>query len=248
MTALPLLLILLALPSSRATDPYPDGQALVRAMHDRYAGRWYRTLTFVQTTTLTRPEPHQETWYESLRVPGFLRIDIAPVDSGTTLIFRGDSIYILEQGGLRGGRPLVHPLMVLGFDVYRDPVERTIQRLAGLGFELGRIREENWQGRKVYVVGAAAGDSTSRQFWVDQERLLFVRMLEPAKDKSGATNETQFNRYQKVDGGWVAAEVMFTRDGVLETREEYADIHGEVNLPESVFDPEHFSRPEWLGQ
>jgi hypothetical protein len=227
-------------------DPYPDGQALIRAMHDRYAGKWYETLTFVQTTSLSKPEPHQETWYEALRVPGYLRIDIAPLDSGTTLIFRGDSIYIINQGTLRGGRPLVHPLMVLGFDVYHDPADRTVQRLTGLGFDLGRIREDTWQGRKVYVVGADAGDSTTAQFWVDRERLLLVRMLEPAKDKSGATNETQFNNYQQVGGGWVAAEVVFNRDGATVTREEYADIRGEVPLPQALFDPEHYARPEWV--
>src|SRR2546426_8985646 len=34
----------------------PDGRQIIRAMHDRYAGAWYRTLSFVQRNTATRPD------------------------------------------------------------------------------------------------------------------------------------------------------------------------------------------------
>src|SRR5439155_16548307 len=32
-----------------------DGESLIRAMYERYQSKWYRTMTFVQTTTTTRP-------------------------------------------------------------------------------------------------------------------------------------------------------------------------------------------------
>src|SRR2546430_10059293 len=38
----------------------PDGRAIVAAMHDRYAGKWYATLTFVQHNTATRPDDSTE--------------------------------------------------------------------------------------------------------------------------------------------------------------------------------------------
>jgi hypothetical protein len=41
--------VLVALSTALAATAAPkDGEELIRQMHDRYAGKWYRTLTFVQ--------------------------------------------------------------------------------------------------------------------------------------------------------------------------------------------------------
>jgi hypothetical protein len=226
-------------------DPYPDGTALIRAMHDRYQGKWYRTLTFRQTTTNYRAKT-VETWWEAARIPGMLRIDIEPLDSGKAILFRNDSIYQFQGGMRKDSSAFVHPLMVLGFDVYADPPERTLAKLQDLGFDLSRIREDTWQGRPVYVVGAAAGDSTSKQFWVDRERLLFVRMLGPARNGSGAIVETQFNRYQPLGKGWISVEVLFQVNGQPVTKEEYAEVKGDTPLPDELFDPGRYGRPGWV--
>ncbi len=223
-----------------------DGEALIRAMHDRYQGKWYQTLTFVQTTTLAKPTPRTETWYEAARIPGMLRIDIAPLDSANTLYFRMDSVYRIANGKLKISRPFVHPLMVLGFDVYADAPETTIGKLKALNFDLSKLHEEKWQGRPAYVVGAAAGDTTTAQFWVDKERLVFVRMIEPAKDGKGGVEETQFNRYQKLGKGWIAIEVTFTVNGELLQKEEYADPRADVKLPEGLFDPANYQAARWM--
>lgn len=224
-----------------------NGADVVRAMHARYAGRWYSTLTFVQTTVLTQPAPRTETWHEALQFPGQLRIDIAPVDSGNTILFRNDSLYRFRQGKLAGSRALVHPLMVLGFDVYFDPPEKTIGKLQALGFDLGRSHEAIWQGKPAIVVGALAGDSTSKQFWIEKDRLLFVRMLEPTSDGSGKMVETLFNRYQELGGGWIAVEVLFNVDGETVTREEYHDVRHGMPLPAGLFDPDRYEPPGWVG-
>ena len=42
-----------------------------------------------------------------------------------------------------------------------------------------QIHEEKWEGQDVYVVGAAKGDLKSKQFWIEKNRLLFVRLIEP---------------------------------------------------------------------
>src|SRR5256885_13832211 len=41
-----------AVTPGRRSDP-TSGTDVVRAMHDKYAGVWYKTLTFSQTTTVT---------------------------------------------------------------------------------------------------------------------------------------------------------------------------------------------------
>ncbi len=223
--------------------PPRDGRALLQAMHDRYAGHWYRAATFVQKTIHEGGEV--ETWYEALTVPGRLRIDIAPLDSGKAILFRNDSIYVIAADTVAQRAPLIHPLMVLGFDVYGEPVDTTAARLEALQFDLAKLREDTWQGRAVYVVGADAGDSTSNQFWIDRDRLLFVRMMQ--QTRSGGTAESQFNKYQKLDGGWMAPEVKFYRDGKLVTTEEYSDIRARASLPDSLFLAEPFTKAEWIG-
>ncbi|HEU4763071.1 MAG TPA: hypothetical protein VFS28_00350 [Gemmatimonadales bacterium] len=236
--------LVLLLSALRAPVPPVDGHALVRAMHDRYAGHWYRSVTFVQTTTLA--DGRLETWYEAAALPGRLRIDIGPDTAHTVLLFSGDSIYQFQGGAAKLARPFVHPLMVLGFDVYAQPVERTEAQLTSLGFDLSRLHEDTWQGRPVYVVGAAKGDTASTQFWVDQERLVFVRMLQRGQRDTTAHIETQFNKYQPLGGGWIAAEVRATVNGEVRQLEEYHDITADPALPADLWDAGKLPPATWM--
>jgi hypothetical protein len=242
------LLLAAALPaaaSPRPDDPPPrDGAALIQRMRERYDGKWYRTLTFVQKTTL--PNGTVETWHEALSAPGLLRIDIAPLDSMNTLIFRADSLHVFKGGTLTESRAMVHPLMVLGFDVYVQPDSVTVRKLRGLGYDLSRVHETTWQGRSTYVVGAAAGDSTTRQFWIDKERLYFVRSLEPSPQNPAVTMETRFEKYREAGGGWLEHEVLFLANGAVKMREEYGDTRVEVPLDPALFRTDRWGPPSWI--
>jgi hypothetical protein len=230
---------------SPSEPPPKNGQELVSLMHDRYLGKWYKTLTFVQKTTL--PDGKIETWYEALELPGKLRIDIAPLDSGKTLLFRNDSLYVFEQRKLKASQPLVHPLMVLGFDVYQAPVAETVRKLRGLKFDLSKLHQTMWRGRPTYVVGAALGDTTSPQFWVDAERLYFVRSIEPSKKDTSVINETIFDKYIPLGGGWLEMEVLFLANGKQRVKEEYSDPKANVKLDPAIFDPSVWKAPGWVG-
>ena len=228
-------------------DPPPrDGLELIQQMRERYHDKWYRTLTFVQKTTL--PSGAVETWYEALAAPGSLRIDIAPLDSMRTLIFRQDSLFEFRAGRLVESQAMIHPLLVLGFDVYVQPESVTVSKLRRLGYDLGRLHESTWQGRPVWVVGALAGDSTSRQFWIDQERLYFVRSLEPSPQNPGVTIETRFDRYMPMGGGWLEQEVLFLANGRVRMREEYGDMRIGVPFDPELFRTDRWGPPSWLKQ
>jgi hypothetical protein len=225
-------------------DPPKDGVELIELMRRRYADKWYRTLTFVQKTTLA--EGKVETWYEAAELPGKLRIDIAPLEGKNTLLFRNDSIYEFKNGKLAESHPMIHPLMVLGFDVYAQPVEVTVRKLQALGFDLTRLHQSTWQGRSAYVVGAAAGDTITRQFWIDQERLYFVRMVEPGKQNPSTRVETQFNKYIPLGQGWLETEVRFLINGETKMLEEYSDPKAGVTLNSAIFDPARWVPPGWI--
>jgi outer membrane lipoprotein-sorting protein len=228
---------------TQSTKP-KNGEELIAQMRERYAGKWYHTLTFTQKTTL--PDGKVETWYEALELPGKLRIDVAPLDSMKTILFRNDTIYAFQQGKLKEARPLVHPLMVLGFDVYEAPVPETVAKLRGLHFDLSKLHQTTWQGRPTYVVGAEAGDTVSPQFWIDAGRLYFVRSLEPSKKDPGVTIDTRFGKYIPLAGGWVEMEVLFLANGQQKVKEEYSNAKANVKLDSSIFDPSGWKAPGWV--
>ena len=230
-------------PAGRA-EPPKDGVEVLALMRERYLGKWYRTLTFVQKTTLS--DGKVETWYEAAELPGKLRIDIAPLEGKNTLLFRNDSLYEFKGGKLTESHPMIHPLMVLGFDVYAQTVETTVRQLRSLGFDLAKLHEATWQGRPAYVVGAAAGDSVTRQFWIDKERLYFVRMVEPGKQDPSARVETLFNKYIPMGQGWLETEVRFMVNGETKMLEEYSEPKAGVTLDPAIFEPSRWVPPGWV--
>lgn len=230
------------------------GEQLIRAMHKKYSGKWYKTLTFVQKNTAYKSDGTIENsvWYEAMSAPGKLRIDFDPLESGNGLIFAGGMQHNFKDGKLTRSQPLVHPLMVLAFDVYMQPVEKTVSQLKELKIDLTVLREDTWQDRAVYVVGACNGDMRSPQFWIDKKNLYFVRMLQPSGKNKERISETQFNNYQKVKGGgWIAPEVVFIVDGKRNFLEEYTEIRTGVPLDDNLFDPQSWmtaNRDYFKGQ
>lgn len=237
---------LLALSTATAAKITTTDQ-LVAAMQKKYAKSWYKTATFVQKTTNIDKDGKQTVamWYEAMSLPGSLRIDFTPTKDGNGILFTNGQIYSFKSGKVDNNRPFVHPLMVLGFDIYGLPQAEVIEKLKGLKFDLSIFREDTWQGRPVYVVGAKQGDLHSPQFWIDKKNLYFVRMLRPAGKDGSQTQETQFNKYVKLGGGWMSPEVIFMVDGKIVTTEEYSDLRANVALPEKLFDPNSFASVHW---
>ena len=220
---------------------------LVQAIQHKYSKSWYKTATFVQKTTNIDKDGNKkvETWYEALSVPGSLRIDFTPTKEGNGILFTNNQIYVFKNGKIDSNRPFVHPLVVLGFDIYRLPQAEVIEKLKGLKFDLSIVHEDTWQGRPVYVVGAKQGDLHAAQFWIDQKNLYFVRMIRPAGKDGAQTQETQFNKYQKLGGGWMAPEVIFKVDGKTVTTEEYSELQANVKFDSKLFDPQYFGSEHW---
>ncbi len=242
-------LILVIAPSTFAARITTTEQ-LIQAMQSKYAKSWYKTATFVQKTTNIDKDGNKkvETWFEAMSLPGSLRIDFTPTKDGNGILFTNSQIYVFKNGKVDANRPYVHPLMVLGFDVYGLPTSDVIEKLKGLkelNFDLSIFREDTWQGRPVYVVGAKQGDLHSSQFWIDQKNLYFVRMIRPGGKDGAQTQETQFNKYQRLGGGWMSPEVIFMVDGKVVTTEEYSELRADVPLPDKLFDPQSFATVHW---
>jgi len=242
-----LLCLTLAIVPATYAPKITNAEDLIQAMQKKYAKSWYQTATFVQKTTNIDKDGNKkvETWYEAMSVPGSLRIDFTPTKDGNGILFTNYQIYTFKSGKVDVNRPYVHPLMILGFDIYRMPMADAIEKLKGLKFDLSIEREDTWQGRTIYVVGARAGDLHSAQFWIDKQDFYFVRMIRPSGRDGTQTQETQFNKYQKLGGGWMSPEVIFMVDGKTVTTEEYSELRANVALDSKLFDPQYFASVHW---
>jgi hypothetical protein len=229
--------------------PPKNGEELIRQMHERYAGTWYKNLTFTQTTSF--PDKPAETWYEAGEIPGKLRIDIAPLDSMNAFMYVGDSAYVFQGGKRVSARPDRNLLMTLGFDVYGQPPETTIEQIKQQSVDLGKVREDSWNGIKVWVVGAEKGDTSTNQFWIEQKRLLFVRLIEAhrsQKNPSGPPNllDITFENYQPLGKAWVAPRCVIKVNGKELQREDYRDIRADVKLQPDLYDTQTYHRATWI--
>jgi hypothetical protein len=224
-----------------AQDLY-DGAAILRAMHDRYAENWYDTLTFKQESITHNPDGTSSTeiWYESLMLPGKLRIDVGQPHSPNGRLLADGNVFRFENNHIVASRSFVHMLLVLGFDVYRQPPQTTIDQVKGQGFDLSKVHDDVWQAQPVLVVGADKGDLKTKQFWIEKNRLLFVRLIQPDAQDPSKTDDTRFDDYRQLSTGFVAARVEFFINGKNVFSESYSDIQANPKLDAALFDPHRF--------
>lgn len=218
-------------------DPVSDAATLVAAMHDRYAETWYRTLAFTQATSRLLPDgtTSVETWREWAALPGRLRIEMEDPLSGVDALYAHDSTFIYRDGVLAAARAERNPLMIWGFDVYAQPPSETLAVLEEEGLDLDAFRTDVWDGRRMYVLGVPE----SGEVWVERDRLLFVRLVEPAQ--GGGTQDVRFLDYEPLGGGWIAPLVEVWAGDQRVFWEEYSDIQADVDLDPALFDPRRWA-------
>jgi len=229
-----------ALHHSGAPSPFPlppSGRDIVKKMHDRYAGKWYHTLTFTQTTEMYRNDSLRgtQTWHEFIRFPDRFRMDFGAADSGNAVIFRGDSAYRYRNGQLRSVTINNNEgLIFLLGGIYFYRLEQTCQILSdSLHFDLTRTREDNWKGHPVYVIGKEGAN----QLWIDQQNLCLVRMI-----KADNQMDARFEDWQPFGGGYCETKCQFYIKGKLIQTEIYHECKTDITLEDRIFDPSKLSR------
>src|SRR3954464_8689710 len=216
---------------------------LLKAMHDRYDGKYVRTISFLQNNTSYTPtgQERKSQWYEHLEVPGKLRIAFLPATQRSGLVQVDDNVASFDNGIRVDFRPSVNPLLLLTADVYAAPLPTILRELDSLHDDTDVIRTDEWDGHPVYVVGAKAGDSTSNQMWVDAERLLLLRFIQRSKaGERTMVSDMRVQSYKEIQGFTIPTEFLVVRNGRPVWREEYANVR--IN---EVFPPGTFDQARW---
>jgi len=224
-------------------------------MRAAYGDGWYKTLTFVQTTTIRMRDGRDtvQTWYETLRYTSALgtrlRIDVAPLSAGNASISTWDSTWVIRGDTLAAVRATGNPFLPLIEGAYVQPAERTAREVGPLGIDLSKVRAATRDGRATWVVGASSDrDSTSAQFWVDAERLVLVRMV-LAGDQGRPPLDIRLDNFEKVGTGWLATRVEMLQGGRRRQLEEYHDWTGDPAIDAALLDVRggakgrHWARP-----
>ncbi len=232
--------------SSAEARQIENGYEVLQAMHAKYDGKWYEHLTFTQKTTFYAQDgsiARTQDWYEALSLPGKLAIRFDTRDSNNGILFNDGIQYGYANGQLIQEAERVHELLVLGFDVYHQSPDITATQLTNQGFNLEKMYEDEWRGRLVYVIGTSEPDTTIPQFWIDKERLYFVRNFTIGRQNT--IQEVQFNKYERLGQGWIAPEVVFKANGFMGLLEEYTQIVIQDTLNPEIFNPVVFPETVW---
>jgi len=244
-----------ALPPLGAQTAPKTGAEVFQRMHDAYAGKWYRTLRFVQKTTAYRQDGSAviATWYESLKFTDAgvtqLRIDFGDPSAGNGTLYTADSTWVIRGGKVTATQPSGNEFLPLIEGVYLQPVSRTIAQLASTKVDMSRVTSAAWQKRPAWVIGvASAADSTSPQIWVDQERNVVVRMiLAPAPQVP--VMDVRLDDYVPLSGAWLATKIGMFIGGAPRQLEDYADWRANMDLPDRLFAISAWtSVPHWASR
>ena len=218
------------------------GASVVQLMHAKYANAWYDTMQFTQKSTTFEPDGSSkaEMWYERGLLPGKLRIDIGPAEDRNAMIMTDGTLYTFQRGALASTRALRSLALVLGFDVYVQSPDVTLTQLKQEGINVALYHDDVWQGKVVQVVGALKGDLRSKQFWVETDRLLCVRVIMPDSRSPDALADIRFLDYRQQTRGQIAARIEVHRGDRLVFSEDYTNIETGVPLNPTIFNPAHF--------
>ena len=221
--------------STPATTP-----DVLRAMHARYVGKWWKTLTFRQKSMYYEPDgsTRVEWWTEAERAPGSLRVVTEPTADGNVRLYTRDSTYYYEKGALTTRRAGHHPLVVMLSDVYHVEPAVTLRRMNTMLVDTSAFRRETWNGRPMLVMGRLREDAVSREAWIDAERMVIVRLLQSSTAGRFRTLEYRIGGHRPAAGGWLEQWLEMLEDGRRTFREEYGQELVNPTLDPRIFDPD----------
>jgi hypothetical protein len=220
------------------------GEDIVKLMYKKYAGKWARTLVFDQTTDRYRDTVKTtQTWHESMYFPDKLRIDMEPVATGSTSIYRADSTYTVRNGKVTASANGNDLIFLLG-GLYFYPLDKSIEKLKSQGYDLSKAGEDTFEGKAVYIIGASNKDEKVNQLWVNKDDLYLVRMIKYNKNPQGVVTkqDATFGGYIKMGGGGAETKVMFYVNDKLLQAETYYNCRQVPGMDQKIFDPWHFEK------
>lgn len=237
-----------SLPDAIFQKPAPapkTTRALIEKMKRHASQMTFNEYTFIQETIRFNKDGtirDTTTWYEALRFPNNFRIDFGEKADGNAVIYRNDSSYLFKGHELVRSGPEENELMLMEGGIAVYSVDTVLGRMQRQGYDLDLLRQDHFRGEPMYVIGAAATDSSSKQIWIHRDKLCTVRRLDPRGER---LLEAIFADFVFQDGGWIETWVEFYINGQLLQTERYKSINTRPKLKGMLFDPGRFGDWNW---
>ncbi|PLX15045.1 MAG: hypothetical protein C0597_09300, partial [Marinilabiliales bacterium] len=221
------------------------GIYVITLMKEKYNNSYIQNFTFSQHVVQYKGDSviNKTIWHEAYSSVNQLILKFDTYDSGNGYIFKNDMIYVMKNNKVESEQRDIHDLLVLGFDVYNQPVQVTVDKLTEKAYDMSKAYETELNGKAVYCVGAESDDdNTGNRFYIDKEHLLFVKMINHSHSRY---DEAIFDEFKTVKGKYLATKVIFIVDGKPIMTEEYFDMDFPETLDTTIFDPENFEHARW---
>lgn len=217
------------------------GTKILEKMHNRFAGKWYKTFTFTQKTESYKNDSlvKTATWYEAIVFPDYFRISFGEIKDGNAAIFIRDSSFNFSKGkmvrkGLRG-----EDLTFLLGGMYFHSLDTVLVKMKREGYDISKAHESTWNGKKYYVIGSQTDDEKQNQLWIDKDKLFVKRFI---KYNGKNKEEGLFGDHVKIGKAWSETSCSFYVNDKLIQKEIYYDYAANKPVDMGLFDPYNFKR------
>ena len=122
--------------------------------------------------------------------------------------------------------------------MFSQPAAKTETMLRRMGIDGTKLHESSWRGAVVYVVGAIRGDTTTKQIWVERDRLVPVRLIGNTRQ---GRSDFRFTNYTQAGVQWVPGEIEQFVNGKRRFVEQFTQVRTNVSFPDALFDPKRLA-------
>jgi len=196
-----------------------------------------RTATFTQVNTVVLASGNITQRQRVLvQAPGWMRTDYLPLTNGRGAIHAGARAITFERGRRAGALDDRNPQLFLGYSIFHMSPEESQQALESLGIRTTALRQTTFEGAEAWVIGAAAGDTTTNQVWFDAVRWVPVRVIQSERRANGmVVADTRFSGHA-APHPTVPRAIEVYRDGRRALRSTIEELRIGIPVPPTAFD------------
>lgn len=215
------------------------GEAILKKMHNHFAGQWYGSFTFTQQTEQYRNDSliKTSTWHEAIVFPDKFRIDFGPAKDSNAVIYLGDSVYSFKKGILVRTTKNKDDLTFLLGGMYFNSFDSVRSKMKRKGYDLSATSKGIWNNKTVYIIGVEDSSRKANQLWVDSANLFIVKFIH---FEDGQKEEGVFRGHKQFGKAWSETGCDFYVNGKLVQKEDYLDCKANVPVDLELFDPARF--------
>ena len=213
-----------------------NGLEVIGAMRNAHPSRELRSLALNVRITDVRDSMRVRRSRVYAVLPGRLRVETLPAQERSGYVRQRQHIAVFERGERVRRVERVDLATLIAYDVFAQSIDTTIMWLDSARVRFGLLRLDQLDGRRAWVVGAMAGDTTSSQFWVDAIEWRVMRVIQREPWNGNQLVDVRFTEFMEVHTVPVPREVLVYRGGRLVQRQQYTLRSVNPRVPPTAFD------------